>query len=126
MNTVKSGLSASAVLSRYGFPIVLASVFVFFSVATRSFLTLANLDDMAHDMSPLIVISAAEAFVVMSGKVDLSQHDESGGRKQFLTCGPGGVIGEMAQLVGRPMLLDAHAQGRWWPWSSPPIGCGRC
>ncbi len=50
-------------------------------------------------------------FVVMSGKVDLSQHDESGGRKQFLTCGPGGVIGEMAQLVGRPMLLDAHAQG---------------
>ena len=64
--------TASAVLSRYGFPIVLASVFVFFSVATCSFLTLANLDDMAHDMSPLIVISAAEAFVVMSGKLDIS------------------------------------------------------
>ena len=72
MNPAKPPLIVSAVLSRYGFPIVLASVFVFFSVATRSFLTLANLDDMAHDMSPLIVISAAEALVVMSGKLDIS------------------------------------------------------
>jgi ribose/xylose/arabinose/galactoside ABC-type transport system permease subunit len=72
VNPAKPPFIVSAVLSRYGFPIVLASVFVFFSVATRSFLTLANLDDMAHDMSPLIVISAAEALVVMSGKLDIS------------------------------------------------------
>jgi ribose transport system permease protein len=72
VSTAKPRLIASAVLARYGFPIVLAGVFVFFSVMTGSFLTLANLDDMAHDMAPLIVISAAEAFVVMSGKLDIS------------------------------------------------------
>jgi thioredoxin reductase (NADPH) len=50
-------------------------------------------------------------FVVLAGKVDLAQRDETGGRRRFLTCGPGGVIGEMAQLAGRPVLLDAYAQG---------------
>jgi thioredoxin reductase (NADPH) len=59
-------------------------------------------------------------FVVLSGKVDISQHDESGGRRQFLTCGPGGVIGEMAQLLGRPMLLDAFAQGPVEALAIPP------
>jgi thioredoxin reductase (NADPH) len=50
-------------------------------------------------------------FVILAGKVDLAQRDESGGRRRFLTSGPGGVIGEMAQLAGRPVLLDAYAQG---------------
>ena len=59
-------------------------------------------------------------FVVLSGKVDLSEHDELGGRRQFLTCGPGGVIGEMAQLLGRPMLLDAHAKGPVEALAIPP------
>jgi thioredoxin reductase (NADPH) len=50
-------------------------------------------------------------FVILSGQVDLARHDETGGRRRFLTTGPGGVIGEMAQLAGRPALLDGYAQG---------------
>ena len=50
-------------------------------------------------------------FVILSGQVDLARHDETGGRRRFITTGPGGVIGEMAQLAGRPALLDGYAQG---------------
>jgi CRP-like cAMP-binding protein len=50
-------------------------------------------------------------FVILAGQVDLARHDETGGRRRFLTTGPGGVIGEMAQLAGRPALLDGYAQG---------------
>jgi thioredoxin reductase (NADPH) len=50
-------------------------------------------------------------FVILAGKVDLARPDESGGRRRFLTYGPGGVIGEMAQLAGRPALVDGYAQG---------------
>jgi thioredoxin reductase (NADPH) len=50
-------------------------------------------------------------FVILSGKVDVLRPDESGGRTRFLTEGPGGVIGEMAQLLGRPVLMDCCAQG---------------
>jgi thioredoxin reductase (NADPH) len=50
-------------------------------------------------------------FVVLSGKVDLVRQDELGNSKPFLSFGPGGVIGEMAQLSGRPVMVDAYAQG---------------
>jgi thioredoxin reductase (NADPH) len=50
-------------------------------------------------------------FVVLSGKVDLVRLDEMGERKRYLSFGPGGVIGEMAQLAGRPVLVDGYAQG---------------
>jgi thioredoxin reductase (NADPH) len=50
-------------------------------------------------------------FVVLSGKVDLVRQDELGNSKPFLSFGPGGVIGEMAQLSGRPVMVDGFAQG---------------
>jgi CRP-like cAMP-binding protein len=50
-------------------------------------------------------------FVVLAGKVDLIRQDEMGDRKRYLSFGPGGVIGEMAQLAGRPVLVDGFAQG---------------
>ena len=50
-------------------------------------------------------------FVVLSGKVDLVRQDELGNSKSFLSFGPGGVIGEMAQLSGRPVMVDGYAQG---------------
>jgi ribose/xylose/arabinose/galactoside ABC-type transport system permease subunit len=72
VNTTSPPLRAGVILSRFGFPIVLVGIFVAFSVTTNGFLTLGSLSDMAHDMAPLVVISAAEAFVVMSGKLDIS------------------------------------------------------
>jgi CRP-like cAMP-binding protein len=59
-------------------------------------------------------------FVILTGEVDLARPDELGSRKRFLTDGPGGVIGEMAQLVGRPALVDAYARGPVEALAIPP------
>jgi thioredoxin reductase (NADPH) len=49
-------------------------------------------------------------YVVLSGHVGLARPDGNGGRRQFHTTGPGAVVGEMAQLAGRPALVDGTAQ----------------
>jgi len=49
-------------------------------------------------------------FVVLAGKVDLIRHLETGALKTFLTSGPGSIVAEMANLVGRPALVDGRAQ----------------
>jgi thioredoxin reductase (NADPH) len=49
--------------------------------------------------------------IVLAGRVDITQHDESGRRTLIITHGPGEFAGELAQLSGRPALVDAHAQG---------------
>src|ERR1700691_5197257 len=49
--------------------------------------------------------------IILTGKVDVKQHDESGYRKLIVTYGPGSFMGELAQLAGRPALVDAYAQG---------------
>jgi thioredoxin reductase (NADPH) len=49
----------------------------------------------------------AGAFVILSGVVDVMQ----GGRLQpIVTHGPGSFMGELAQLSGRPSLVDAYAR----------------
>src|SRR5262245_30909933 len=49
-------------------------------------------------------------MVILSGKVDVTQHGELGRRELIVTHGPGSIMGELAQLAGRPALVDAHAQ----------------
>src|SRR5256714_13330035 len=49
--------------------------------------------------------------IILGGNVDITQHDESGRRTAIVTHGPGSFMGELAQLAGRPALVDAHAQG---------------
>jgi thioredoxin reductase (NADPH) len=49
--------------------------------------------------------------IILAGQVDITQHDESGRRTPIVTYGPGSFMGELAQLAGRPALVDAHAQG---------------
>ena len=48
--------------------------------------------------------------IILTGRVDITQHDESGHRRHIVTHGPGSFMGELAQLAGRPALVDAHAQ----------------
>jgi thioredoxin reductase (NADPH) len=48
--------------------------------------------------------------IILEGTVDVTQHDQSGRRSPIVTYGPGGFLGELAQLAGRPALVDAHAQ----------------
>src|SRR5262245_54031911 len=49
--------------------------------------------------------------VVLFGNVTVSQHDQSGRRTPIVTHGAGAFMGELAQLTGRPALVDAYAQG---------------
>jgi thioredoxin reductase (NADPH) len=48
--------------------------------------------------------------IILAGRVDITQHDESGRRRNIVTHVPGSFMGELAQLAGRPSLVDAHAQ----------------
>jgi thioredoxin reductase (NADPH) len=48
-------------------------------------------------------------IIVFSGKVDITHRETSGGQKIIASHGPGEFIGELAQMAGRPALLDATA-----------------
>ena len=48
--------------------------------------------------------------VILAGTVDVTQHDQSGRRDPIVTHGSGAFMGELAQLAGRPALVDAYAQ----------------
>src|SRR5438876_1069024 len=61
---------------------------------------LAKVGDVGHGL-----------IIILAGKVDITQHEESGRRVPIVTHGPGAFMGELAQLAGRPALVDAHAQG---------------
>ena len=47
--------------------------------------------------------------IILSGKVDITQPGASGRHELIVTHGPGHFMGELAQLAGRPALVDAHA-----------------
>ncbi len=48
-------------------------------------------------------------FVLLSGRVEISQHDELGRRETIVTHPAGQFLGELAQLAGQPSLVDADA-----------------
>lgn len=54
-------------------------------------------------------ISAGLA-IILRGKVDVTQHDTSGHHVPIVTHGAGAFLGELAQLSGRPSLVDARAK----------------
>jgi thioredoxin reductase (NADPH) len=58
--------------------------------------------------------------IILAGKVDITQHHESGRREPIVTHGAGAFMGELAQLAGRPALVDAHAQGPVEALTIPP------
>ena len=48
--------------------------------------------------------------IILSGSVEVSQRQRSGPNTPIVTHGPGAFMGELAQLAGRPALVDAHAR----------------
>ena len=48
--------------------------------------------------------------VVLAGAVEITRHDQSGRPEPIVTHLPGAFMGELAQLSGRPSLVDAHAR----------------
>lgn len=53
---------------------------------------------------------SAGLAIILSGKVDVTQHDTNGHRVPIVTHGPGSFLGELAQLSGKPSLVDARAK----------------
>src|SRR5215813_13483465 len=49
--------------------------------------------------------------VILAGEVAITQRDELAGNRPIVTHGQGSFMGELAQLSGRPALVDARAQG---------------
>ena len=49
--------------------------------------------------------------VVLSGQVNVIRHDFLDSHTPIVAHGVGAFLGELAQLAGRPALVDAHAQG---------------
>ena len=49
-------------------------------------------------------------ILILSGQVEISRRDGLGHSTQIVTHGPGSFMGELAQLSGRPTLIDAHAR----------------
>src|SRR5829696_1500210 len=47
--------------------------------------------------------------IILKGTVDITQHNPSRRGELIVTHGPGEFMGELAQLAGRPVLVDAHA-----------------
>jgi thioredoxin reductase (NADPH) len=50
-------------------------------------------------------------MVIFSGKVDVTYRESSGRLQTIVSHGPGDFIGELAQMAGRPALVDATAAG---------------
>jgi thioredoxin reductase (NADPH) len=48
-------------------------------------------------------------LVILSGELLVTQHNVFGPNQPIVTHGPGGFMGELAQLSGRPSLVDAQA-----------------
>jgi thioredoxin reductase (NADPH) len=48
--------------------------------------------------------------IVLAGQVEVSRQGAQGRRELIVTHGPGSFLGELAQLSGRPMLVDAYAR----------------
>jgi thioredoxin reductase (NADPH) len=52
---------------------------------------------------------ALGAFIILGGRVDVTQRGRKGHSEPIVTFGPGTFMGELAQLSGRPPLVDAYA-----------------
>ena len=48
-------------------------------------------------------------IVILAGKVEITRRDSSGAHARITTHEVGSFMGELAQLAGRPALVDAHA-----------------
>jgi thioredoxin reductase (NADPH) len=60
---------------------------------------LANVGEVAQGLT-----------IIVSGSVDVLQRMQSGGHRLIVTHRPGSFMGELAQLSGRPALIDAFAK----------------
>ncbi|MBW8785576.1 MAG: FAD-dependent oxidoreductase [Novosphingobium sp.] len=63
----------------------------------------------AGDMVARVGAVGAGLMLIVSGEVEVTQHTETGNRAVIVTHQRGSFLGELAQLSGRPFLVDATA-----------------
>ncbi len=63
---------------------------------------------------------SAGMLVILSGEVAITQQSEFADRQEIVVHGPGSIMGELAQLSGRPALTDGHARGKVEALVIPP------
>jgi thioredoxin reductase (NADPH) len=51
-------------------------------------------------------------IIILKGHVDITRRDRHGQDMPIITHDPGAFMGELAQLSGRPALVDAHAKDK--------------
>ncbi len=51
-------------------------------------------------------------IILLSGHVDITRRDRNRHDALIVTHQPGSFMGELAQLSGRPSLVDAHAKDK--------------
>ena len=49
-------------------------------------------------------------IIILEGRIEAIQHNVGGHQTPIVTQGPGAFLGELAQLAGRPALVDAFAR----------------
>jgi thioredoxin reductase (NADPH) len=59
-------------------------------------------------------------MLILAGSVDVTQHRETGTPEIIVTHRPGSFLGELAQLSGRPALVDAQAREPVQALTIPP------
>jgi thioredoxin reductase (NADPH) len=69
-------------------------------------------DTRTYDVGEALVTTGEPSpgmLVILRGEVAVTQHNVLGRNQPIITHGPGGFVGELAQLSGRPALVDARA-----------------
>jgi ribose/xylose/arabinose/galactoside ABC-type transport system permease subunit len=89
--TQRNAFNLGDFIRSYGFPIILALLFLFYAVTTENFLTASNLLNILHAAAPTVILASGLALVIMTGKLDISI-----GSTIFLTTAIGGTL--MTQL----------------------------
>ena len=64
--------------------------------------------------------------LVLSGEVEITQKSEGGEQRLIVTHVPGAFLGELAQLSGKPALVNATAKSAVEAIRIRPIGCAQC
>ena len=48
--------------------------------------------------------------IILAGRIEAVRYNAAGRQEPIITQGPGAFLGELAQLAGRPALVDAYAR----------------
>jgi len=89
------------ILLSYGFVIIFALLFIFFSLTTKNFLTIDNLLTILVSAAPYILMATGLATVIMTGNIDISV----------------GAILFLAMVSGNMLMLTRSLN----PWIAIPL-----